>query len=45
MRSAEVKLRKLARWKIKKPYADRLTTLYWRYSHQVYGDLNGTGAW
>lgn len=45
MKSAEVKLRKYARWKAKKPYSDHLTTLYWRYSHQVHGDLNSTGAW
>lgn len=45
MTSAETKLRKFARWKAKKPYSDRLATRYWRYSHQVYGDLNKTGAW
>jgi hypothetical protein len=45
MTSAETKLAKYARWKAKKPYDDRLTLLYWRYSHQVYGDLNSVGAW
>lgn len=37
MTSALTKFRKLERWKAKKPYSDRLTMLYWRYSHQVNG--------
>jgi len=45
MTSAQTKLNKLARWKAKKPYDDWLTNMYWRYSHQVHGDLNSTGAW
>lgn len=45
MKSREVKLEKLTRWKNKKHYSDRLTTMYWRYSHQVHGDLNSNGAW
>ena len=45
MKSREVKLEKLTKWKAKKPYSDRLTSLYWRYSHQVHGNLNETGAW
>lgn len=45
MKSAEIKLRKYARWKAKKVYSDKVTTLYWRYSHQVHGDLNKAGAW
>lgn len=45
MTSAETKLRKLSRWKDKKPYSNRLTSIYWRYSHQVHGSLNETGAW
>jgi len=45
MKSAETKLRKYERWKAKKPYSDKLTNLYWRYSHQVNGNLTSTGAW
>jgi hypothetical protein len=45
MRSAEVKFRKLTRWKAKKPYSDRLTTRYWHYSHQVNGDLIKARPW
>lgn len=45
MKSADVKLRKYARWKAKKPYSDKLTMLYWRYSHQVNGDANSAGPW
>lgn len=45
MRSKEVKLAKYARWKAKKPYSDRLTMMYWRYSHQVNGTPTTEGPW
>lgn len=45
MKSRDVKLARLTRWKTKKSYSDRLTNLYWRYCHQVHGNLNQTGAW
>lgn len=45
MKSAEVKLRKYERWKSKKPYSDRITSLYWRYARKVHGILADDGPW
>lgn len=45
MKSAQVKLNKLTRWKGKKKFSLLLVNLYWRYSHQVNGDAIEKGPW
>ncbi len=45
MQTKWVKLHKYERWKAKKAYSDRVTTMYWRYSHQCHGDLNKMEGW